>query len=832
MVGKHSLNGSWQAVFVEPGLGDDKRLFVEPLAVDGWFEAAVPGDVHADLHRHGMIPDPYLADNLERCRWTQTKDCWFHRTFMVPNELMHFPALELVFDGIDTIAEVWLNDRYLGRCENMFRRFRFDVSNIIDRNRGNQVTVKIGSLDEARKPFRGQRRYRAIKDQSRVYFRKPQCQFGWDWSPEFGSIGIWKDVNLLGHSGTRIESASVETKLSGEITIHVALNRPLRGGEVDFLIEGHGEQVTHTRSIDGTRTFAALKLDRPRIWWPNGYGDQPLYSCTVTVKDKARVIDEDRIRFGIRELEHVERRVSDDEVSWLLLVNGEEVFCQGANWVPPDIFPGAIPPERYRSLLTKAKEAGFNMIRIWGGGMYESDLFYDLCDELGLMVWQDFAFANADYPLDQEEWRRNATAEIKYQVERLRNHPSLAVWCGGNEKSSSFEIEHAIDDGFDLFGVHIPGLLNLLDTTRPYVISSPIAYTDVGNDRSSGNSHTSVWLWAYFDNVNVEPFREWLNPPPAFKSEFFLMGATRAESFRKMMTEGHVWPPDEVWAHKFRGAPEWNKGRMVSFHEYQFNTVEKFFGRPKNLSEFLKFSSVCQRELAREEFEHTRAHRHRCGGALFWMMNSTWPAPLWELVDFYGVPKPVFYAFKRACAPLSCLMTVVDGDYVAFVCNDTGKKVSGTVEIDYQVVDGETLFSKSIPFEADGHASVEVFRIPRSEWTEPNAYVHLQLTSDDGKVEDFYYPMLWKGLKLSDPEVSVKLSDVQPDGDGYSGKVIVTNKRFARCVFVDLDPLSECTWEDNFFDLAPGLEKVIQVWCPRKFNEKDLQVGHWLTEWD
>jgi len=831
------LDGTWKACGLKPGEGERLKLFMLPKLYTAWFGAEVPGDIHTDLHRAGRIPDPYILDNLEKCRWTHDKEWWFFTFIPYDVRFKNFSNFELLFDGVDGIAEAWLNGEYLGRMDNSFRRFRFDAGAVVE-PKGSSLVVRIHAWNEDKKAFAAQHEYWASQDPARVFFRRPQYQTGWDWAPDFPSVGISGNVTLVAHNGVYLDGVHVVPKVNGEVLVQADVHGSPRDGNVECILEGHGAGVRHTRALDGNRTFASLLIENPQVWWPNGIGPQPLYHCTVRLYEAGAVVDEQTVRFGIREIADVEKHVSNDALSWHLTVNGKAIFCKGANIVPFDLFPGAITRQCIRSLCGRIREAGFTMVRIWAGGVYGPDYFYDCCDELGILVWQDFAFANADYPLDREDWRRSVREELSWQVRRLRNHPSLAVWCGCNEKSILWKRRQEKNMGEwsteMLFTQIIPGVLWEHDGTRPYVESSPHSRTGRGNDPSSGNSHTSSYLTSYFaDSFNLRECRKYLRPEnsiSSFISEMFIMGSPCLKTLERMLTRDHLWPPDDIWAYRFMCAPEFDGGERKPFYRYHLEGVKALYGvEPAAADEFVAYSQMLQYELSKEEFEHALCFQNRCGGFLFWMLNDCWPIGTWSMIDYYGVPKPVYYAFKRLCAPLIAAVTVDGDDYCAYAANTSPVRRAGCLNLEYRTPAGVVHESYRFGFTAEPFSSVMCLRIPRTQWSKKSAFVHLTAESDGTTMENFFYPATWELLRLKDPGLTIRVGPVMRDEHGYRAEVTVAAGSFARFVHVNLEPAECAVFSDNFFDLVEGSEKKVIVGSSRHFSAHDITVAHLLT---
>jgi beta-mannosidase len=490
-----SLNGQWQ-------LRNKKD--------NAWITASVPGCVELDLMNAGLIPDPFVDANEEKVQWIFDEEWEYQITFSVNDNLLAHEKIILRCEGIDTVANILLNGELIGSSENMFRVYEFDVTEtILPEN--NTLSLSFPPLSQH---LAAQYERRFIDDTSKMgiegghYMRKAPCHFGWDWGPKLPPIGIWKDIELVGRSEAKIDD------------IHLHQNHQ-NDGSVQLLAEISVEhwginELSLTMSItnpDGQTIEAEHNLSQhnqivqsissPQLWYPAGYGDQPLYQINFQLKTGQTTLDTRMYQVGLRT---IELRQEDDEwgKSFTFIVNGIPVFAKGANWIPADSFPTRISRERLERWISDAVQANHNMLRVWGGGIYETEDFYDLCDKYGVLVWQDFTFACKIYPMDEEEYLKNVQQEVNDNVRRIRHRASLALWCGNNEMEWGWEAwvwdtdENAtLKSGYDIFFHHLlPKWLQGLDPDTPYWPSSPSSNTPFKqtNSNNSGDAHYwSVW---------------------------------------------------------------------------------------------------------------------------------------------------------------------------------------------------------------------------------------------------------------------------------------------------------------------------------------------------
>ncbi len=508
---------------------------------DEWMPATVPGGVHTDLLALGRIPDPFVSDNENRVKWIAEADWEYRRTFVPTTDLLAEERAFLVADGLDTIAEVSLNGEVLGKANNQFRRWSWEVGDLLRGGDNDLVVVFLGPAAYAADQQR-RRRMNGVREglEGAPYIRKAPCQFGWDWGPKLPSIGIWKDIRLEGRSVARLEAVHLRQvhHPGGAVTVRADVRAEAwRDGAFDAVLavaplDGRTANEAESRIVDGEAALE-VRIEDPRLWWPNGYGEQPLYRVSVELKFEGGPVDEREYKIGLRT---IELRQEDDVGgrSFRFVANGVPIFAKGSNWIPADVFVTRVTYERLEHLIASAAASHQNMLRVWGGGFYEDARFYDLCDRYGILVWQDFVFSCSTYPLDEPGFHENVRLEVEENVRRLRHRASLALWCGNNEiewlwESRGWAIHDREDELQELiretpalaflkelvaerkllpdwrklrdayerfFHETLPDWLARLDPDRPYWPSSPSSNTpfhDVNGDRQGDAHYWEVW---------------------------------------------------------------------------------------------------------------------------------------------------------------------------------------------------------------------------------------------------------------------------------------------------------------------------------------------------
>lgn len=508
---KISLLTGWQVRDFLPDTASPADLSCSALDTTDWLSAPVPGDVNAVLVAAGRMPDPHFGDNARQCYWVSARE-WCYRV-----EFAHTPAAaqcDLCLEGVDGHADLFLNGAPLGRLENAFRPYRFNVTGKLRSDAPNVLLLRFQAIDAVM----GGPRTDELGGwgDRRTLMRKAQYSFGWDWALPLPSIGIAGGVWLEEHAGPRLLDVAVQPFMSGRLDWKFAVNTAARDAGYALLLRVHGHGAALEQRIerpDRVKSHVTVQIDNPRLWWPNGMGEQPLYDYEVELLVGGTVVERRGGRLGIRETRILEEPFTEDAgpgIAFWLEINRQRVFCKGGNCIPSELWPATATEEQYRFYLHKTAEAHFNMLRIWGGGIYERDLFYDLCDELGIMVWQDFMFASAGYPL--ERLRHEIIVEAEHQLTRLRNRPCIVLWCGGNEdvyswrlpdeqrvnamtdsgvySADSGEVDRLRDDP-QLYSMILRGTVSRLGLGVPFVESSPMSHEDYGNAPESGNCHIS-----------------------------------------------------------------------------------------------------------------------------------------------------------------------------------------------------------------------------------------------------------------------------------------------------------------------------------------------------
>lgn len=810
------------------------------LAETDYIPAAVPGSVYADYLRSGKMEDPYYRANEGKALELMKHDFEYVSTFDVPLNLLQREEVLLHFDGIDTIGDIWLNEKFLGRADNMHRIWEYSVKKYL-KPADNELKIVLTSpvnyiYDSYEKDPLIIGSVDAMRGCPRI--RKAHCMYGWDWGPRLPDAGIWRDVGLLGVDCARLDNVYVtQEHTNGQVKLQfradaevIGQDRLLRiaGSEKDrkaMLEAGYRIRITVTdpdgvlTELDGNTQEAVI--DSPRLWWPNGYGEQPLYRVCLELYKNGSLLDCWDKKLGLRTMRIIREKDTWGE-SFCHEVNGVRIFGMGADYIPEDNILPEVTPERTYDLLLQAKNAHFNCIRVWGGGHYPYDAFWDACDELGLLVWQDFMFACCVYDLT-EEFEASIKAEFVDNIKRIRHHACLGLWCGNNEMELFLEENAAgwclkpsqFSDYFKMYEYIIPKLLKEHDPQTFYWPASPSSGGgfDKPNDENRGDVHYwDVW----HGNKPITEFRKFFF---RYVSEFGF------QSFPALKTVESFTEPED--RNIFSYVMEKHQ-RNQSANGKIMNYIGQTFLYPGNFDTVLYASQLLQAEAMRYGVEHFRRNRGRCMGTIIWQLNDCWPVASWSMIDYAGRWKAVQYYAKRFFAPLmiSCEEegiltqdTNVNAEPYDLVksirlCAANETMCNRQVRITWQLRDaaGAVIESDSFETEAKALSSKWFDRISMQHADTYHNYVYYEMEAEEEVVSAgsvlFCAP---KHFAFYNPKLCVETvgeDTIRVTAEAYAKSVEIRNAQ------------DNLLLEDNYFDMNPGTRTVKVV----KGDTKDLQV--------
>jgi beta-mannosidase len=795
---------------------------------EGWLPATVPGCVHTDLMANHKIADPFYATNEKDQQWIDKVDWEFRTTFSVDEGLLSREHIDLDFRGLDTYAEVLVNGAPVLTANNMFRSWRVAVKSHL-RKGENTLLVRLRSPIAQVKAAYDHLGYvlPANNDQATpmvsMFTRKAPYHYGWDWGPRFVTSGIWRPVRLEAWDSARIDDVQViQTALTdARATLLVKTTVVATHGgraQVTVALAGGAPLGEVTAALKTGRNVVEVEvaIDRPQRWWPNGLGQPHLYTIDASLAVDGVARDARALRVGLRTLQVVHCDDTDGK-SFTVEVNGAPVFMKGANYIPSDSFLNRVTPDRYRWLVRSAADAHMNMLRVWGGGIYEDDRFYELCDELGILVWQDFMFACSMYPGDAP-FVENVRQEAIENVRRLRNHPSLALWAGNNEIEAAwqgwgwqekFHLNQAAQDKIwhaytKVFHEVLPKVVAENDPGRFYTRSSPSANDDKVPANKLGFGDMHYWgVW------HAEaPYTDYGPNTSRFMSEYGF------QSFPELASVARYATPAD---HDIESPVMLSHQRHPRGNPLVRTYMDRDFRKPKDFASFLYVSQVLQARVIEYAAE---AHRRRMPynqGSLYWQLDDCWPVASWAGMDYFGRWKALHYAARRFFAPI-LLSTVEEGGEIrVHGVSDLRTETAGHLSVRMLDFEGHEMWRKESEVKLAANHSGVVFALAQAEAlrhidpTRVVLVVELAGASGGRLARSLFYFAKTKDLALPDPELSVL---VTPDGAGEGATVRVSARRLARDVRLDADPAPaerEQMFSDNYFDLLPG-ESVTVDW--------------------
>lgn len=796
--------------------------FFEPTS-RRWLAAEVPGCIHTDLLRHELIPDPFWGSNELELQWIEERDWKYRCEFQVDPATLDHENVDLVAEGLDTFATIRLNGKEIARTENMFLGNRFAVKDAL-RSGKNLLEIDFGSPMKEIRSRIGANHFHEWNDPvgGSSVVRKEQCSFGWDWGPRFATCGVYKAIRFEGWTASRFDYVRVtQTHDDGEVDLELT---------VALIGKGKGEvrgNVSLAGKVVADFELGSAQIPKPRLWWPNGHGAQPLYTVNLELVVNGEVVDTWSERVGLRTIV-LDRHKDEFGESFQFVVNGRPIFAKGANWIPAHSFVTVPDRAFYDGLLSSAAEAHMNMIRVWGGGIYEMDDFYDLCDEKGLLVWQDFMFACAIYPGDKA-YLRSVKAEAEYWVKRLANRASLALWCGNNEiEQMPQEIvrtakrKKAYDD---VFYKLLPDAVEKFDGVTPYWPSSPHnpdGYEKGHNNENAGDSHFwDVWHAR-------QPVKRYEEKNFRFCSEFGM------QSYSSPEIAATFCNPEDF--NVFGPAME-NHQKNAAGNLIILDYVSRLYRLPKDYASLAYLSQLNQAYCMKVGIEHFRRSMPRTMGALYWQLNDCWPVFSWSSLEFGGKWKALHYAAKRFFAPL-LLSAHIPGDEKAGIGNmvkstigdvhlhtvyDGLKKTSGALRWKLVHLDGRVLENgeKKVslePGEARLQKSLD-FRWAMQEYGARKIYLRIGLETKDGQSSrDTVFLTAPKFIDLPKDPISVKVVSVSDKEFDFT----FASAGFHHQVQFELEGEPHRAGE-NFFELYPGESHTIRVTTAKAASASKLQ---------
>lgn len=795
----------------------DKSWIVTTDTLDIKMEVDIPSVIQADMYENGLIPHPYHSNVESQLLWIPQREWVYSLDFKAEDYILNESVVKLIFEGLDTYADVWLNGEKILHADNMFRTYSCDVKDIIKEN--NNIKIKFYPFDKERDslietyPLRFPEKYAVM--------RKAAYQNGWDWAPRYLNMGIWQPVYLKAWTHSTICSASVITSDIKDNKAELFFETCIKADEsheVTLQLFQDGEKILN-KNIDlekGDNYFSfPFEIADPKLWYPNDLGEQNMYSFNLKMLDDDNILEEKSISMGIRTIEMVEEADSIG-TAFYFKVNGIPLYMKGANYVPEEMITSWMSREKTKELLEKCVgDAHMNMLRVWGGGIYPPDYFFDICDSLGILVWQDFMFAGSTYPYS-DEYLANVREEAKKHVIKYKNHPSLALWCGNNEISEGYynwgwqksmnwsdEDYKEMKDGYDkLFEDMLDDVVSTFDKSRPYWPSSPKNGWGRAESLTEGDVHYwGVW-WGEL------PYEMYLEKVGRFNSEFGYQSYPSMYTL-SMIDDNLDFNNEVIQAHQKHARGE----KLIMDH------VRKYFGEPEDFEDYVYLSQLSQAYGMDIAISAQRSSRPRSMGSLYWQLNDAWPSISWSSIDYYGNKKAFHYKLKEIYAPILLgLENEGNSMYKFWVSNDSQQDIDGRIRIVVENMYGEQILALSEVADVKANSC---YSSPKNvsinlDDNKTKCYARVIFMQDDTVLSErlhfFVHP---KDLELIETELN-------PNVTFKDGKYHIEfcSDVLVKDVYVTASVPGD--FSDNFFCLLPSTPQTI-IFEPEEKGRKDVK---------
>lgn len=772
-----------------------------------WIDATVPGEVHMDLMQAGIIESPYEGTGVLQCRWVE--ECyWFYRRVFDAEDIYKNRFAKLIFMGLDYGAVIYLNGKEIARHNNAFYPCEIDVSDML-LPKGNVLLVRLesGLFSVCEKPIRDY--YTATMSidvllHKRNWLRKTQSQAAWDWSPRLLNIGIYKPVILKASNKMIVDTIALNASLNEELntgTIKARAfvsehDRDIGKISLNIMVNGKKYVFTYDEIPNDGVLEARLSVDNPRLWWPAGYGEQSLYTVDITINSDDETIYTQSKEVGFRHISVNQQPHPKEGNYFIFEINGEPIFLKGSNLVPNDLITAAITPERYKRLVELALKANFNFLRVWGGGLYESDDFYELCNRKGIMVWQEFIAACAVIPIEDKQLLESIKKEAVYQMRRLSCHPSLIAWCGNNEigwAEKQYDNFHVGEDR-ELYHRIFPEILAKEDPEKYYQPTSPYTqgYDDY-NTQIAGDQHP----WGVgFGNKDSRDYEKYVC---RFPNEGGILGPVSLKTTMACLREGDA-------IHSFSWQIHDNMLENSSSSTSPDNDVRFWMNknvREMSIEEYVYAGGFVQSEGLKRYIDNFRRRKYDSSAAVFWMYNDCWPAVRsWTIVDYYLNVTPSYYPVRRAFLPVAPVIAFENDKYTIYAVNDTLNVFEGELHYGVFSTDGNYIKDEKKTIAIDANGSYEIISLDGSISGGKETLVFACLYDACGELiaRTRYTDKLYSELKLPDAQITVTKCD-----GGYK----FYSDKFVMGVCIGLN--GDERIDDNFFDLFPNQQYFVRA---------------------
>jgi beta-mannosidase len=767
-------------------------------------KASIPGTVHTDLYENQLIPDPFYGANERQLQWIENENWEYESTFSLSEKEISNENIELEFDGLDTYATIYINGKMVLEADNMFRKWIISAKNHLKKGKNHLKIVFLsavqkGKVEASKLPY-------TLPEKERVFVRKAQYQFGWDWGPRFVTAGIWKKVKFKFWNSAKIENIKYSQVELNDLKAILEFTTEIRVSEVKTIQLKINEKSETFHLKKGTNKVKMhYEISNPKRWWCNGLGFPHQYEFHFSLENNRKIIDNKELKIGLRTIELVQDK-DEFGTSFYFKLNGKTVFMKGANYIPQDSFIPKQTPSSYYELVQNARKANMNMLRVWGGGVYADEEFYNACDANGILVWQDFMFACAMYPGD-EKFIENVKQEVIDNVNRLQNHPSIALWCGNNENDegwhnwgwqkqfnySQADSTKIWNDYKKVFQELIPQTLDSLLSKEKnlYWPSSPSIGWGKKESLTQGDSHYwGVW-WG------KEPFEMYKKKVGRFMSEYGFQGMPNLESLQKVIAK-----------EDFNFTSEAFKNHQK--HPTGFETITEYMTRdfpvPTSMEKYNYVSQLLQAHGMKTAIEAHRLAKPYCMGSLYWQLNDCWPVTSWSTLDYYGNWKAAHYQVKESFAPIYLAVTENENGYSIIGSNDNLDVKEGIVTAKLLDFSGKELWTASKECTLSDEINTTCMQISNADlpkFVKEKTVLEIEFTSNQKKSIAHHYFVKPKELQLEQPTIEVKIV----------GETLIELKTntLAKNVYLQA---KDTFFEENYFDLLPEIPKIIKTKKP------------------
>ena len=753
-----------------------------------WKSASVPGNIFTDLLDHKIIEDPFVKNNEEKVQWVSTKDWEYKTTFTLSDAILSKENIEINFEGLDTYAKIYINGNYQLDTDNAFRKYSIPVKNLLKKENELKIvftnTDAIESNKEENNPYK-------LPEGKRIYTRKAQFQYGWDWSPKLNTSGIWKAIYINAWNDYKIENIYIkQDNLKDSIANLTVKLKEFNKTKGSLKYEVYINDKLQPMKPE--KPEIPITIKNPKLWWTHNLGEPYLYNIKVIVKKDDKILDSISTKYGIRTINLINKKDSIGE-SFYFELNGKPVYMKGTNYIPQNSFQNKVNDNHYEKLLSDVVNSNMNMLRVWGGGIYENDIFYDLCNEKGILIWQDFMFACAMYPGDKA-FLENVKEEVKQQVTRLQNHASIALWCGNNENSEGWkrwgwqnnrtekEKQDIWKDYLAVFDSILPKTVAKFSETD-YWETSPKYGRGNPSYKTEGDAH-DWWIWH-----DAYPFEHLQNNVPRFMSEFGF------QSFPSFEVINYINQKEEIDL----------KTEAIKSHQKHvrgFQLIDEYMARdyniPTNDEDYAYVSQLLQAKGIVMGIEAQRRAKPYNMGTLYWQLNDCWPSISWSSIDYFGNWKALQYKVKKAFENVLISSKIENDSVKAFIINDTFETQKGNLKL--KVIDfyGKEIWTTSKKIQVLENSSQQYFSFSLDKIDRKNTV----LIAEFNNKKSYFYFAKPKKLNLPKGEIQQKITK---NKNGFS----ITLKSDVLQKDVFLFTTKKDLFSDNFFDLLPNKPKTV-----------------------